>query len=67
MRLHIWDRFIHDSVMTPNEIREILGMGSIPYRDDYFAEYSDNHITNCKNCGAPLPKNGCCEYCRTQY
>lgn len=67
MMLHIRDRFIHDSIMTPNEIRELLGLATIPYRDDYFAKYSDNRITNCKNCGAPLTKNGYCEYCRTQY
>ena len=53
--------------MTPNKIRENLGLGTIPYRDDYFVEHSDNHITNCKNCGAQLTKNGYCEYCRTQY
>ena len=47
--------------MTPNEIREIFGLAA------NFVEHSDNHITNCKNCGAPLPKNGYCEYCRTQY
>ena len=22
-------------------------------------------MTNCKNCGAPLPKSGNCEYCGT--
>lgn len=54
-------------LMTPNEIREVLGLHSIPECDDYFIEHSASRITNCKNCGAPLPKDGYCEYCRTQY
>lgn len=54
-------------LMTPNEIRETLGLHSIPEHDDYFIEHSDYKVTNCKNCGAPLPKDGYCEYCRTQY
>lgn len=24
-------------------------------------------MTNCKNCGAPLPANGKCEYCGTNF
>ena len=24
-------------------------------------------MTNCKNCGAPLPANGKCEYCGTRH
>lgn len=51
-------------IMTPNEIRESLGMSAIKNRVDYhFAP----RITNCKNCAAPLTKDGYCEYCGTQY
>lgn len=45
--------------MTPNEVRKLLGLEPI--------EEPNRTGTNCKNCGAPLPKDGYCEYCRTQY
>lgn len=50
--------------MTMNEIRESLQIGTIPYRDDC---YSTPRITNCKNCAAPINKDGYCEYCGTWY
>lgn len=57
--------------MTPNEIRKALGLNSLKDHLDELSSViekeSDNRITNCKNCGAPLTKNGYCEYCRTQY
>lgn len=46
-------------LMTPNEVRKLLGLEPI--------EEPNRTGTNCKNCGAPLPENGYCEYCRTQY
>lgn len=58
------DGVIYGGIMTPNELRQLLGLGSIPELE---ITYSNRTGTNCKNCGAPLPKNGYCEYCRTQY
>ena len=51
-----YDTFIG---MTPNYIREIFELEPL--------EEPNRTGTNCKNCGAPLTKNGYCEYCRTQY
>ena len=50
------------SAMTINEIRQLVGLE--PISDSGLA---NTHITNCKNCGAPLTKNKYCEYCGTQY
>lgn len=47
-------------VMTMNEIRESLGLDSIPGK-------TTPRITNCKNCAAPINKDGYCEYCGTWY
>ena len=58
MMIDIWDRALRDSLMTPNEIRELIGLEPVT---------EPKRITNCKNCGAPLTENGLCEYCRTQY
>lgn len=58
----IHNRALLDDLMTPNEIREIFGLGP-----ELEITYSNRTGTNCKNCGAPLPEDGYCEYCRTQY
>lgn len=60
----IRDGVIYSGIMTPNEIRQRLGLGFIPELE---ITYSNRTGANCKNCGAPLQKDGYCEYCRTQY
>ena len=60
------------------EIEEALAAGSIYSVDTLFeiAQYISSHtvsesntpsITNCKNCAAPINKDGYCEYCGTWY
>lgn len=49
------------SNMAPNDARRLLRMEPIDNLDE------SKRVNNCKNCGAPLPKNNYCEYCRTQY
>ena len=50
-------------LMTQNELRQLIGLVKL----DIESESTDTHITNCKNCGAPLTRGGYCEYCGTQY
>lgn len=47
-------------VMTPNEIRQLLGLEPI-------AGSVTANISNCKNCGAPVGISKYCEYCGTHY
>lgn len=55
----------------PNLYADDILIGGIPY-DDMIVPPSlpPNaimcHRTNCKNCGAPLPKHGRCMYCDTE-
>lgn len=58
--LELLHRRAAEALMTPNEIRERIGL-------DPIKESSLTRQTNCKNCGAPLSNNGRCEYCGTQY
>lgn len=46
--------------MTPNEIRQLLGLESI-------TGLGTTNISNCKNCGAPVGSSKYCEYCGTHY
>lgn len=51
---------INNSIMTPNELRQQIGLEPIK-------ETTTVSITNCKNCGAPLSGENHCEYCGTYY
>lgn len=62
----IHNRALLEDLMTPNEIREYLGLEPIK-EPELEITYTNRTGTNCKNCGAPLPKSGKCEYCGTQY
>ena len=46
--------------MTPNEIRQLLGLESI-------TGLGTTNISNCKICGAPVGSSKYCEYCGTHY
>ena len=61
----IRDGVIYSGIMTPNEIRELLGLEPIS-EPELVVNHSDR-MTNCKNCGAPLTETNRCEYCGTRY
>lgn len=56
---------ILDNLMTPNEVRELLGLKPInePYN---LVTKSQNDSTNCPNCGAPIT-SWKCDYCDTVF
>ena len=54
---------LFEALMTPNEMRALIGLE--PIKEVPLIHKARE--TNCKNCGAPLPTNGRCEYCGTKY
>ncbi len=54
-----------NSLLTPNELRDLMGVLSIPDPDESRAETSRSS-GNCRNCGAPV-RGARCEYCGTCY
>lgn len=76
-------QFLEGGFLTVNEVRRIFDDVSVCENErKVWLETSPNHEkvdwrklgvlkppikTNCRNCGAPVPRNGTCEYCGTNY
>lgn len=59
-------KLLSNGLMTPNEVRKLLGL--VPINDgEYVMKNEKASVINCKNCGAPLNEKNHCEYCGTQY
>ena len=52
-------------VMTPNELRKLLGLKPIN-EPCYMSTKTQNSLTNCPNCGAPITSDKC-DYCDTVF
>ena len=81
--IDILRRFLEGGFLTINEVRAIYtDFGIIDNKQQVFLEtdqirqkvdwrdfgiVKEVQTMNCRNCGAPVPKNGTCEYCGTHY
>ena len=75
-------KFLEGGFLTINQVREILyDHNVIKNKEEVFLKTDVNDwrkigvmqkpqevpLCNCRNCGAPVPRNGTCEYCGTNY
>ena len=82
MNVDILRKFLEGGFLTINQVREILYDHNIIKNeeevflrtdvDDYrkigvIQELQEVPLCNCRNCGAPVPSHGTCEYCGTNY